>query len=186
MGGVKMVWKKVKRNQNYSVNELGCVRNDNTGKTKAPFINPSNNYLTIDLWKDNRSQKVTIHRLIAEAFIPNPQNKPCVDHKDGNRQNNSIDNLRWCTYSENNSRFSTIGVRSEKIIVTKYAEKRNPRGGGHIAWLEEPVSVSVYSRIKDVSEYLKCSQSNITTMLKSGNIGKRGKMRGYKFEYLDR
>lgn len=42
-----------------------------------------------------------LHRLVAEAFVPNPEGKPCVDHIDGDRQNNSLDNLRWVSYSEN-------------------------------------------------------------------------------------
>ena len=42
-----------------------------------------------------------IHRAIALAFIPNPENKPCINHKDGNKLNNSIDNLEWCTHQEN-------------------------------------------------------------------------------------
>lgn len=61
--------------------------------------------------KNNKVEKVPIHRLVAEAFIPNSENKPTVDHVDGNRLNNSVDNLRWATYSEQNSRFNTIGVR---------------------------------------------------------------------------
>lgn len=177
-----MTWKKIKRNNNYSINEKGEIRNDRTGKIKTPFLNKSNGYYTADLWKDNKSQKVTIHRLLAEAFIANPENKPCVDHKDGNRQNNKLSNLRWATFSDNNSRFDTIGVRSEKIKVTHFKELRNPRGGGHIKWLDADL-IMYFDRIVDVAKHFNVTQGNITPMLKSGMIGRRGKMRGYKFEY---
>lgn len=177
-----MTWIKIKRNNNYSINENGDVRNDTTGKIKKPFLNKTNGYYTIDLWDGNKSQKVTIHRLMAEAFIPNSENKPCVDHKDGNRQNNSLSNLRWATFSDNNSRFHTIGVRSEKIKVTHYKELRNPRGGGHIKWLDVDL-IMYFDRIVDVATHFNVTQGNITPLIKSGAIGRRGKMRGYKFEY---
>ncbi|HEP1471222.1 TPA: HNH endonuclease, partial [Streptococcus pyogenes] len=130
------MWVKIARNTNYSINENGVVRNDITGRIKKPFTNKRNGYLIVDLYKDNKSEKVPIHRLVAEAFIPNLENKATVDHIDGDRKNNSINNLRWATYSENNSRFETIGVRSESIIVKHYAEERKKRGGGHLAWLD--------------------------------------------------
>lgn len=100
------------------------VRNDNTEHIKQPSTNKDIWYLIVDLYMNNKSKKVPIHRLVAEAFIPNPENKATVDHIDGNRKNNSIDNLRWATYSENNSRFETFGVRSEAIIVEHFAEER--------------------------------------------------------------
>lgn len=178
-----MTWKKIKRNTNYSINEKGEVRNDLTGKIKASFINKSNGYFSVDLYKNNKSEKVTIHRLLAEAFIPNPDNKPCVDHKDGNRTNNDLSNLRWASYSDNNSRFNTIGVRSERIKVTHYREKRNKRGGGHLEWLDIDC-IMYFDRIIDVAKHFGVSQGNITPLLKSGIIGRRGKMRGYKFEYI--
>lgn len=177
-----MSWKKLKRNSNYSINRNGEVRNDKTGKIKTPFLNKSSGYLIIDLWKDNKSQKVPVHRLLAETFIENPENKPCVDHKDGNRQNNKLSNLRWATFSDNNSRFDTVGVRSEKIKVTQYKELRNPRGGGHLKW-NGIKSIMYFDRIVDVAKYFNVTQGNITPLLKSGQIGCRGKMRGYKFEY---
>ena len=180
-----MTWKKIKQNENYSINELGEVRNDLTGTIKKPFLNKANGYWTIDLWKDNKSTKVTIHRLLAEAFIPNPQNKQTVDHKDGNRQNNSLSNLRWASYSEQNSRFNTAGVRSQRVKVTHYPEVRKKRGGGHEAWLEAD-AVIYFDRITDVAEYFGVTIGNISLLLKDGNIGRRGKTRGYKFEYVDR
>ena len=177
-----MKWVKINRNSNYSINELGQIRNDSTGRMKTAYTNPANGYLTVDLYKDNKSHKVTVHRLLAEAFIPNPENKPCIDHKDGNRQNNALSNLRWAAYSENNSRFETNGVRSERIKVEHYTEIRKERGGGHEAWGDID-SVMFFNKIADAAEHFGCSQGNLTLMLKSGHIGRRGKMRGYKFEY---
>lgn len=177
-----MKWKKISRNTNYSINRKGEIRNDNTGKIKTPFINKANGYLTVDLYAGSKSQKVTVHRLLAEAFIPNPDNKPCIDHKDGDRTNNSLNNLRWATYSENNSRFNTVGVRGERIKVTHYKEIRKKRGGGHEAWGDID-GIMYFDMIKEAATYFGCNQSNLTLMLKSGQIGRRGKMRGYKFEY---
>lgn len=179
-----MIWKKVNRNENYSINELGEVRNDLTDKIKKPTKNKANGYLCVDLYMNNKRKKECIHRLVAEAFIPNLENKLTVDHKDGDRTNNSIENLRWATYSENNSRFDTVGVRSQKVKVTHYNEKRKKRGGGHEEWLEID-NVMFFDRIIDVAEYFDLTIGNISMLLKEGNIGRRGKTRGYKFEYLD-
>ena len=176
------MWKKIDRNNNYSINVNGEVRNDITKHIKKPFINKKNNYLTVDLYKNNKSEKVPIHRLIAEAFIPNPENKPTVDHIDGNRQNNAIDNLRWATYSEQNSRFETAGVRSEAIIVKHFAEERKKRGGGHLAWLDV-IETLEFESISETAEYFGCTISNISLMLEKGTIGQRGITRGYQFSY---
>lgn len=59
-------------------------------------------YLHVKLTKDGEARHFTIHRLVALAFIPNPDNYPCIDHIDGNGENNTVDNLRWCTRSMNN------------------------------------------------------------------------------------
>lgn len=176
------MWKKIDRNKNYSINENGEVRNDKTNHIKTPFVNRKSGYLIVDLYEGNKSKKVPIHRLVAEAFIPNPDRKATVDHIDGNRKNNSISNLRWATYSENNSRFETIGVRSEKIAVTKYAEERKRRGGGHLKWLD-PVETIEFNSISEAAGYFGCTISNISSMLEKATIGKRGKMRGYQFSY---
>lgn len=183
-GESAMKWKKIIQNENYSINEFGEVRNDLTGRLKTAYINKQNGYLYVDLYRENKSTKHSIHRLLAEAFIPNPLNKPTVDHKDGNRKNNSLSNLRWADYSEQNSRFHEIGVRSQKVKVTHYREERKKRGGGHVAWLDADM-VLFFDRIGDVADHFDVTISNISLMLKEGTIGRRGKMRGYKFEYLE-
>ena len=160
------MWKKIKNLNNYSVNENGEVRNDISGKIKSAYVCKANGYYYVDLWENNKCKKMQIHRIIAEAFIPNPENKPTVDHADGNRRNNRIDNLRWATYSEQNSRFNTYGVRSEKI----YAEKEN---GEKIC----------FNQISEAAKYFGCTIGNISQMLKKGTFGVRGKTRYYRFRY---
>lgn len=176
------MWKKINRNNNYSINEVGDVRNDTSGRIKKPFVNKKNNYLIVDLYMNNKSKKVPIHRLVAEAFILNPENKLTVDHIDRNRRNNSIENLRWATYSEQNSCFGTYGVRSEKIEVIQYEEERKKRGGGHISW-KRIIGKLQFESITDASKHFGCSVSNISQMLEKGTIGIRGITRGYKFYY---
>lgn len=177
-----MTWVKILRNNNYSINENGEVRNDKTDYIKKATRNKRNGYYYLDLYIDNKREKVPVHRLVAEAFIANPEGKLTVDHADGNRENNTIENLRWATYGEQNSRFDSVGVRSEPVTVTKYEEKRKKRGGGHEAWLgvEE---VLEFDSITKVAEYFDVTIGNISMMLEKGTIGKRGITRGYKFEY---
>lgn len=58
-------------------------------------------YMSIGLIKNGKSTQHRVHRIVACAFIPNPENKPFINHKDGNRTNNNVDNLEWCTQKEN-------------------------------------------------------------------------------------
>ena len=71
----------------------------------------SHGYLCVSLHKEGKMKFVKIHRLVAEAFIDNPDNLPCVNHKDENPLNNVVSNLEWCTYSYNNS----YGTRLERV-----------------------------------------------------------------------
>ena len=60
-------------------------------------------YYRVNLSKDSNVLQVRVHRLVAEAFVPNPQNLPCINHKDENKINNRAGNLEWCTFAYNNT-----------------------------------------------------------------------------------
>jgi hypothetical protein len=95
----KEEWKKVEGFPNYSVSNLGRVRNDK--KNKLLILNDSKGYMRVTLYHDGLSRRTLVHRLVATAFIPNPDNKPQVNHIDGNKKNNCVTNLEWVTAQEN-------------------------------------------------------------------------------------
>lgn len=74
-------------------------KRNHIGRIISPSI--AVGYNRCSLWKNNKPNEYKIHILVAKAFIPNPYGKPCVNHKDGNKLNNHVDNLEWCSYSEN-------------------------------------------------------------------------------------
>jgi hypothetical protein len=82
--------------ENYLIFEDGRVYSKKSKKFLKSHPNGmGGGYLRVGLWKDGKNEPFKIHRLIGLHYIPNPHNYPCIDHIDRNRQNNSIDNLRW-------------------------------------------------------------------------------------------
>ncbi len=81
------------------------------GNTECtPTITDTAGYATVKMPDKNRM----VHRLVAEAFIPNPENKPMVNHKDGNKRNNNVSNLEWVTAQENSAHAWSYGLRPRK------------------------------------------------------------------------
>lgn len=106
------MWKKIKQYDQYEINENGQVRRKNR------FLKPlkcTNGYLQYGLCKNGKVKYFRIHRLLAQAFIPNPLNKPCINHIDGIRHNNALSNLEWVTISENH--LHAIHVTKNRVIV---------------------------------------------------------------------
>lgn len=99
----------------YYITENGRVYSSIQNKWLKPYINQSG-YPTVNL----QMNKKYIHRLVAEAFIPNPDNLPVVNHKDENKLNSSVDNLEWCTYEYNNN----YGTAKERMVKTKASKQK--------------------------------------------------------------
>lgn len=95
---MREIWKDIEGYEDkYMVSNYGNVKSNNKVLTKQNGYN----YFRVTLSNNGKRKHFQIHRLVAKAFIPNPKNLPEVNHKDGNKQNNMVENLEWCTRSEN-------------------------------------------------------------------------------------
>ena len=94
------IWKEIAGTDGkYMVSNTGKVKNTKTGL----FLKQASNHKGYSMVTLGKGKTKTVHRLVAETFIPNPDNKPCVDHINTQRDDNRVENLRWVTYSENNN-----------------------------------------------------------------------------------
>jgi hypothetical protein len=118
-----VIYKVLDRLQNYRIYEDGRIETIRTNHIKSTCIN-SSGYLTIGVYREGRDSYEMIHRLLAEAFIPNPEGKSCVNHKDGNKQNNSLSNLEWMTHQENNQHAQDTGLNKARTSEIQKASVR--------------------------------------------------------------
>lgn len=112
---MKEIWKKINYSDEYEISNFGRIRHlyenrydINTGKilkiSKIKYLKPliRDGYQRIRIYENrNKFKTYHIHRLVAEAFLPNPNNYPIINHKDFDRSNNNVNNLEWCDYSYN-------------------------------------------------------------------------------------
>lgn len=177
----------------------------NLGRVKSLFLNNervlknvigSNGYSYITLSANNERCIKTIHRLVCEAFLPNPENKPCIDHVNTIRSDNrviinkdgSIDydksNLRWCTYSENRNNPLTLkkisGDNNPKSMLGKYG-KENHLSKPIIQFTLEGELVRKWDCIADVERQLNICHANILKVIN----GERKTAGGSIWEYYN-
>ena len=171
------MWKVLNKYPHYSINECGKVkRNSSTNKDSlGRVINYKERELKIQLDKDGyqvvtlvygleKPKVCKVHRLVAETFIPNPDNLPCVNHKDEDKTNNSVDNLEWCTVGYNNTYNDRHIKVGEKCRMPIYS-------------LDTYGNKIYYNSISEAAKSLNVTGSNISSALK----GKLKTAYGYKW-----
>lgn len=105
-------------NKNYLVDEQGNIYSKRFKKKLIPKKN-WDGYMRIQIWSDNKCKYVGWHRIVAETFIPNPDNKPFVNHINGIKSDNRVSNLEWCTQSENIQHAYRTGLSKPQINGAK-------------------------------------------------------------------
>ena len=184
-------WRPIKGYEGlYEVSNMGEIRSLNYAgkKGRIQVIKPClcRGYWRVNLPSKNKNKKLThklIHRIVAETFIPNPNNKPEVDHIDTNRLNNRICNLRWVTKSENQNNPLTLKHKSEAV-------KGRPLPKEQVRKMREenPRSQKVIC-VETGVIYISASEATRQTGIPQGNISracrKGGNMAGgYRWKYL--
>lgn len=115
---IKEKWRDIEvTNGKHQVSDKGRIRNKKTGQVIKPYLN-ENGYFVVGFYNSKKGFAVhhKVHRLVAEAFLPNPGNKRTVNHKDGNKQNNCLKNLEWATHGENIRHAFDTGL---KVVTEK-------------------------------------------------------------------
>lgn len=107
------IWSKIEGYEDYEISSFGNVKSNKFWNGKKDTILKINNappYSGVNLCKDGKIKRFSVHRLVAMVFIPNPLNLPQVNHRDGNKKNNRVENLEWVTAKENNDHAVLTGL----------------------------------------------------------------------------
>ena len=170
---IKEIWKDIQGYENlYQISNLGNVKSLKYGKERVLKQGiQKNGYYFVILCKDGKPKTYKIHRLVAQTFLDNPNNYPCVNHKDENKTNNCASNLEFCTQKYNNN----YGTKPERIgkANSKPILQFNKQG---------TKILGKWDSAHQVERELNINQSNITQCCN----GKRKSCGGYKWKYLDK
>ena len=154
------IWKVVEGHERYLVSNQGRVKSLNFGGNKGterilrPSKSNTNGYMTTVLYgEDGERTSVLIHRLVAIAFIANPENKATVNHINENREDNRVENLEWATYLENNTHNGRAERQNKKVSLFKNGEL-----------------VYTFESLKKTASFLGVKQNTVSNAIRRGNL----------------
>lgn len=177
----KEVWKDIKGYEGlYKVSNLGRVKSlfriiktikgyniTIQEKILKPIVD-NTGYFVVSLWKNNKHSRPHIHRLVSETFVTNIQSKPFVNHIDGNKLNNNVNNLEWCTCRENNIHAWKIGLINSCRKINQYDLNGN--------------FIKTWNSVKEANNYYKTSHISECCNPNS----KRNITKGFLWKYAEK
>lgn len=182
-----MEWRKISNSDYYEVSDNGLVRSvdryvaskgGSVRLARGRIIIPHKDrdgYLRVGIYQDGKSALVGIHRLVAEAFIPNPNNLPIVHHINGKKDDNRVENLEWSTVLHNNSEDIARNRKSEAAFRRTDNKKKIRQCS------IDGESIKVFNCIMDMRRELGFDASSVIRVCQ----GKQNTSYGYKWEYYN-
>ena len=155
----------------YDITKEGIIINKQSGKQSKGYID-NTGYRVFTCRYKNKHFTCSIHRLLAIKYIPNPNNYPIINHIDGNKSNNSLDNLEWCSYSHNTKEAVRLGLTNNN---------NNHRPYKKVIQINKDTKeiIKIYNSIIEASKELKIDDSSITNCCK----GRYKTSGGYIWKY---
>lgn len=186
-----VVWKSIKGYEaHYEVSNTGLVKSFKRNKNGIILkpIADRKGYLRVPLCKNGKEKRYFIHRLVAEAFIPNPENKPQVNHINENKADNHVENLEWCTQTENINWGKGSIARKEKCTrMCRELGKRTYMQANEkhrMKIIQKDINgniVNTFDSQVEAAKALKLQRSSISQCIN----GKRKSTGGFTFERVD-
>lgn len=171
----------------YQASNRGNIRSLNwrkRGVIRNLYLKPhTKGYLQVELSKNGVKKMITVHRLVATTFIPNPNNLPTINHKDENKKNNNILNLEWCTSSYNTS-FSKSECSNKDELFNKQSDKNVPyKHNQRVAQIDvlSGNTVKIWKNIATIKNEKKYNTSGIRECCK----GNRNTAYGFKWQFAN-
>ena len=175
------IWIDIKGFENsYMISSFGRVFSKNRNIIKK-LVYDKDGYLRVNLWKDGKSYNYTVHRLVARHFIPNPENKTCVNHINSIRDDNNVDNLEWVTVKENNEHAFKYGKRKYSSIEhMRYMSDMKEKRLKPVEMYDLNYNlINIFKNSKEVSDETGIKRGSITDVCS----GQRNTTHGYIFKY---
>lgn len=173
-------WENLDWCKDYMVSSFGNIKSYKYGReTIRKHGKDRDGYSIVSLWKNNKGKTFKVHRLVAEAFIPNPFGKPEVNHINGDKSDNRVENLEWCTRSENELHAYKNSLK-EAQAKGKYGSN-NPKAKPIKQFDLKGNLIKVWGSSIEAANSLGVSRSNICQCLK----GRQKTCRNYIWRYED-